>query len=151
MRPAEGLRGRVDVGLDVVDVRAGLLGEAAGLLEGGGREVEARHPGAEPGERERVGADVALEVDPAQPGDVAEERLVEADDVAQVRRVGDEPLEPVPGARRVGGGALVPVEPVHGEVVVHGAIVAHPATSAPPGFPRRFRVGSAAAGAAGQP
>ena len=37
----------------------------------------------EAGERDGVGADVALQVNAAQPGDVAESRQVESDDGAQ--------------------------------------------------------------------
>ena len=65
--PAPSTLGRVvDVGLDEVDVGAGRGGEPARLGERGRGEVEPGHPRAEPRQRDRVGADVALQVHAAQ-------------------------------------------------------------------------------------
>ena len=58
--------GVVDVGLDEVDARPELVAERLRLGDRGRAEVEPGHPRAEPRERDRVGADVALEVDAAQ-------------------------------------------------------------------------------------
>ena len=64
---------------------------------------------AEAGERDGVGADVALQMDTAQPGDVSEPRQVEPDDVTQEVRVLRELRDVVVGRGRVRGGALVPL------------------------------------------
>jgi len=117
--------GVVDVRLHELDRRVGASGEQPGLLERCAGEVKAGHLGAEPGQRHGVGADVALQVDAAQSGDVAEQRQVEADHLAEVLRFGREPLDAVVGRRGVGRSPLVPVGAVHVEVVIHAGSVAH--------------------------
>ena len=107
----------VHVRLDEVDVRTGLLRQAAGLCKGSTGEVQPGHLRPQPGQGQRVGADVALQVDPAEPVDVTKARKVEADDVAEVPGVGDELVEGVVGGGRVRRGALVPALPVDGPVV----------------------------------
>ena len=87
--------------------------------ERGVGEVEPGHARAEPGERHGVGADVALQVDAVAARDVAEQRQVEADDVAQELRVVDELRDRVVGRGGVGGDALVPVRPVDLDRVSH--------------------------------
>ena len=52
---------------------------------------------AEAGERDGVGADVALQVDTAQSSDVAESRLVEPDDGTEKVRVRSEVRDVVVG------------------------------------------------------
>ena len=82
---------------------------------------------------------------PSQPRDVAEQREVEAHDVAQVRRVGAEPVERVAGGRGVRGGTLVPVGAVDVAVVGHARIVSAKALGSSGGLGR----GDARAGAPG--
>lgn len=72
--------------------------ELARLGEGRRGKVEARDGGgAAPGQAQRVGANVALEVRAAQAGNVPEERNVEPDDSGEVVGVGDKVLDIVVG------------------------------------------------------
>ncbi|GAA1563206.1 hypothetical protein GCM10009789_15330 [Kribbella sancticallisti] len=87
------------------------------------RKVQPAHPGAEPREGHRVGADVALQVHPAEPGDVAQSRQVELHHLAEVLRILGEPLHPVVGGGGVRRDPFVPTGPVHCAVVVHPATV----------------------------
>jgi hypothetical protein len=92
---SEHVESRVHLRLDELHVALGLLGERSGLGQRRRREVEARHAGAEPSERDRVRADVALQVHALEAGDVAEQRQVEAHDVAEMAGIGPELLERV--------------------------------------------------------
>jgi hypothetical protein len=78
---AEHLDGAVQVGLDELDRLPTVERQLPGDGERRGREVEPRHPCAEARQRDGVRADVALEVDGIEPGDVAEARKVEPHDV----------------------------------------------------------------------
>jgi hypothetical protein len=69
---------------------------------------------------QRVGADVALQVDAAQTRDVAQQRAVELDHAGEGGRVADQPAHGIPLGDRVCGSALVPVRAVDVQVVVHG-------------------------------
>src|SRR5690606_9981746 len=93
--------------------------------EGRGRQIESRHPGAQPRQAQRVRADVALQVQGGEPRDVAQPRSIESHDLAQELRVVDEPLNLIPVRRRVGGSPVIPVGAIDGEVVVGHAL--HPA------------------------
>jgi len=64
--PAQSWRRVVDIGLDEVHVVPCPGDQGTCLLERGRREVQPGHPSAEPGQAERVGTDVALQVDPPQ-------------------------------------------------------------------------------------
>ena len=119
----EDVGGGVDVGFHECDVGARLLREPTGLGERGGGEVEPGHPRAEPREGDRVRPDVTLEVDAFEAGDVAEERQVVADDVAQVLLVRAESGEGVAARRCVRGRALVPVGAVDSPVVLAHAVM----------------------------
>ena len=55
-----------------------------------------------------VGADVALEMDPAQAGDVSEQAAIEADHIGEMLRIVDETLHLVVGRGGVGRRPLVP-------------------------------------------
>ncbi len=88
-------RGVHHVGVHEVHVGARDLSDPARLGQRGGGEVQPGHAGAEPRERDRVGTDVALEVHPAQAGQVAQPRYVEADDVTQMVGILGEPGDPV--------------------------------------------------------
>ena len=110
----------VHVGDVVVDRRAGRRRERPRLLDRGGGEVQPGHRRAQPGQRQRVGADVALQVRAPQAGQVTQPRPVEGDHVGQVGRVGDVALDAVVGGRGVRGRPLVPHGPVQGKVLVHG-------------------------------
>jgi hypothetical protein len=79
--------GPVDVRFDVFDRGAGLFGDAPGLRERRRGEVQPRHRRAEPGQRHRVRTDVALQMHAAQAAEIAQPGQVEADHVAEVRRV----------------------------------------------------------------
>jgi hypothetical protein len=81
----------------VVDRRAGALGEPARVRDRGVREVKAAHPRTQSGQRQRVRADVTLQVHAAQPGEVAKARPVEGHHLGQERRIGDQPLDLVIG------------------------------------------------------
>ena len=134
-QPAEGADARVDeierplvenvervvrLGLDErrVDVRGDR--ELPGLLERGPGEIESGDPGAESRERDGVGPDVALEMNGVLPRDVSEAREVEADDVAEERRILGEAGDAVVGRGDVRGDALVPVRAVDLSIVGHG-------------------------------
>ena len=57
------IRGEARIALDIRDIDAGFIGEVASVVERGGGEVEAPGPGgAKARPAERVGADVALQV-----------------------------------------------------------------------------------------
>jgi hypothetical protein len=86
-RLAKDLDGGVHVALHELDVDTRERGQTPCLLHRGRREVRAGHVRAQPRQRHRVGADVALQVDAAQTRDVAEPRQVEAHAVRQVTRV----------------------------------------------------------------
>src|SRR5258708_38637370 len=66
---------------------------------------------------------MTLQMDAAQAGDVTEQRQVEAHHIAQVLRIGDEPLDAVVGGGRMRGYSLIPVRPVDGRVVMHRCTV----------------------------
>jgi hypothetical protein len=68
----------VDVGNVEVDLGARARRQLPGDRDGSGGEVQAGHPRSQPAERDRVGADVALEMDPAESRDVPEPGQVEA-------------------------------------------------------------------------
>ena len=82
--------------------------QAAGDVERRRREVESGDPGAQPCQRQRVGADVALQVHDVEAGDVAEPRQVEPHDAGDVRG-SDVALEAVFGRRRVVSDSARPV------------------------------------------
>ncbi len=105
----EHVGGAVEVRLHVVDLGAGVAGQGSRLCEGGRGEVQPGHPGAEPVQGQRVRADVALQVDAAHPGDVAEPRHVESHHMREEGRVGAESLDGVPGRCGMRRGTLVPV------------------------------------------
>ena len=65
-------------------------GEALGLLDGGRREIQPRHRGSQPRQRDRVASDVALQMHSGEPTDVSKPRQVEANDVRQVGGMGRE-------------------------------------------------------------
>lgn len=77
--------------------------------------------------RESIGADAALQAHDVKPRDVAEPGTVEADHVAEVRRIRRicmKGSEVIVGRDGMNGGALVPVAPVGDEVlVVHGSVL----------------------------
>ncbi len=137
---AERLGRAVEIGVDELDLCADRLGEPLRLRERGRREVESGHARAEPGERHRVGADVTLQMDAVEPGDVAEPGEIERHDLAQERRVVAEARDGVVGRGGVRSGALVPARPVDRTVVVHVRSVAHAAARG-----RRLRGAVAAA------
>ena len=112
------VEGAVDVGLHELGGRPGLPGQVAGLLECGGGEVQPGHDRAEAGQRQCVGADVALQVHAAQAADVAQPGLVEPDHAAQEAGVGHELVHGVLRRGRVRRGPLVPAGPVHHLVVL---------------------------------
>src|SRR5262249_33680110 len=88
-------------------------------------EVHPCHRCPEPGQRDRVGADMALQVDAAQPPDVTEQRQGETHNVAQIMRIGDETLDVGIRGGRVWGDPLIPVRTVDGRVVIHRSTVPH--------------------------
>jgi hypothetical protein len=131
------------VGLDEVDLDLAAAGQRARLLERGGREVDADHAGAAPRERDRIEADVALEVQHVEPRD-------RADGLAQPRRLGFSQrvraghqrlgvvvrVLPVDGRQRVPMG---PVDAASGLAIHKGAredIPARRRTGKADGFPR---------------
>ena len=83
---AERVGRAVEIRLDELHLDADGRGQAPALLERGRGEVEPGHAGAEPRQRDGVGADVALQVHGVETRDVAEARTVEADDLAEERR-----------------------------------------------------------------
>ncbi len=98
----EGLRAQdgdrvIHLGFDETDVGAGQFGDPARLRERGVGEVQPGHVGAEAGQRDGVGADVALQVDAAQPADVTQQRQVEPHHIAEEGGVGGEPVHRIAG------------------------------------------------------
>ena len=91
------VEGAVDLGLHELDVRARLGRQPSRLVEGGGGEVEPGHPRPEPGEGDRVGADVALQMHAPQSADVTEAGQVEADNLTEELGIDDEPVDGVAG------------------------------------------------------
>ena len=88
------------------------------------REVEARDAaGTEPRERQRVGADVAVEMHDVEGVDAAEARKIEAHRVGKLGGIGSVLLELV--ALFVMGHPAVPVGKVDSLVIAHRAIVPH--------------------------
>lgn len=110
-----------------LDVSAGVGHQPPRRGERGGREVEPDDLRPEPVQRQRVGADVALQVHRAQPADVAQARAVEGDDMAQLVLTGQQPLAVVARRVLVDTGPVVPVRAVHREVVVAHAASVPPA------------------------
>jgi hypothetical protein len=83
-RGCEDVEGAQHVRADEADVRTGRGGELCRGVERRLREVQSGDAArAESGERQRVGADVALQVDDVESGDVAEAGQVEAHDIRQ--------------------------------------------------------------------
>ena len=117
---------RVDVGLHEPHVGAGPRGQILRRGHGRGGEVQAGHGRPQPGQRDRVGADVALQVHAPQPADVTQPGLVEPDHVAQVARVIGEPADLVVRRGDVCGDAFVPAGPVDLAISVHAGTVSHP-------------------------
>ena len=113
----------VDVSFDEFHGSAGPPGQLARLGQGGRREIQPGHRRAEPGQRDGVGPDVALQMDPAQAADVPEKRAVEPHYVAEERGVRRKAGNAVVGGGRVRGRALVPAGHVYRPVVSHHAIV----------------------------
>ena len=105
----------------------------------GRREVETGHAGAEAGERHRVGADVALQVDAAHALAGPEPRAVEGDHVADVVGIGGEAGDAVVGRAGVGRRPLVPHRPVDRDVALalgHRRTLARRGSRAVRGYPR---------------
>ena len=109
---------RVELRLDVPDLGAGARGEVARDRQRAGREVHAGDRPAEPGERKRVGPDVALQVHDVEAGEVTEPRPVVVDDAAQLFAVGGEPREVVVVDAACTGHARLPVLQVRGAGLV---------------------------------
>ena len=110
-------------------VGAGALRDAPRMCKRGGGEVEspclAR---AEAQPRDRVGADVALQVEDGKPREarlreVGQERLeVALRDAGNIAGVGDEAFDLVERRFRMHGGAVVPVVAVLGELAIEGIV-----------------------------
>ena len=98
--------------------QTGRFGDLTGDRHRRGGEVQPGHPRPEPGQREGVGPDVALQVDAAQTADVTQARHVEPDDVGQPVRVGDQVLHRISRRGAVGGCPGVPPRPVDLAVLV---------------------------------
>src|SRR5215813_2197268 len=81
--------------------RTSVPARPARLRQRGGGEVQPGHAGAEAGQRDGVGADMALEVDAAQSADVTEQRQVEPHDLAEEGGVAGETLHRVVARGRV--------------------------------------------------
>jgi hypothetical protein len=75
--------GVVHLGLDEIHLRSDQRRYPPPLCQSCGREVQPGHACAEAGERDGVSADVALQMNAAQPGDVSEPRSIELHDVTQ--------------------------------------------------------------------
>lgn len=121
-RPAaEGSRRVVDVGLDEVGLDADALRDAASRGHRLAGEVEARDPGATTGPRQRVQAEVALQVDQVQPIDRTDR--LDLDGPQRVVRAGDEALGVVEAAADVVGDPLVPEAAVQLELGTHLSIL----------------------------
>jgi hypothetical protein len=87
----------IEVGFDELDVRARRGRQSPGFVDGGGGEVQAGHPRAQAGQRDRVRADVTLQMDAALAVDVPEPGQVEPDYRAEEARVGQETHDRVVG------------------------------------------------------
>jgi hypothetical protein len=133
--PAQHVDGVVHVGAVVVDHGAGVLGQPRGVLQRPLRQVDAGHPRAEPGQRHGVGAEVALQVDAAHLGQVAEPGQVEPDDVGEMPGVVAEDLQVVAAVLGVGHGAVVPVGAVQPQVLGLGRLLGHGRGSYVPCWP----------------
>ncbi len=125
-----GRRGVVHVRLHEDDVARGVSGQPSGLGDRGRREVQPGHPGSEPGERDRVGSDMALQMDPGQARDVPQPWQVEPDDLADERGILAEPLQCILGRPGVGWCSFVPVRAVDVPVVGHVPTVPDPTAGA---------------------
>ncbi len=88
------------------------------MSEGLGSEVDPGHGGAQPRQRDRVGADVALQMEGGGAGEVAEALPIEHHDARHVGGVVDVAIDAVPVD--VAGDPIVPVGPVGGALLVHG-------------------------------
>ena len=75
----------------------------------------------QPGERERVRADMALQVHPPTATDVSQPWEVEANDIAEELRIVDELLHGIARRSRVSGCSLVPVGAIYVRVAIHDA------------------------------
>jgi len=84
----EHLRGEINVGFVKVDLCRREFGEAARLDERSRREIEPAHARAEPGERDRIRPDMALQMDAADPDDRPEPRQVKGHHLAEVAGIG---------------------------------------------------------------
>jgi hypothetical protein len=110
---AQGVHRVVHIGFHERGLEAARGGQRTGRLQGRGREVEAGHRGTVARPRERVGPQVALEVDELRAGDRAAE-LLHLEGAQVVPLLPDEPLQVVLGARPVERRRLVPEGPVDG-------------------------------------
>src|SRR5580658_9928068 len=97
MTTAEYDTGRVHIRQHELHLRAGRGGETTRLLEGRRREIDPRHTSAEPRQRDRVGADMTLQMYGIEPSNIPEPRHVEPHNVAQKRRIVREAAERVVG------------------------------------------------------
>ena len=127
--PFDDVRGEPRVALHEGRVGAGTLRDAPCVRKRGGGEVEPPCLAcAEAQPRDRVGADVALQVEDGKPGEaclreVGQERLeVAPRDAGDVARIGDEPFDLVKRRFRVNGGAVVPVVAVLRELAVEHVV-----------------------------
>ena len=104
--------------LDEVRFQAGLIGQAPGNLQRGAGKIESGDRRAAPYQAQRIPADMALQMQNALAGDVAEFGRF---NLVQGVLAGTKPVQHViaGGIARMNGGALIPVPAVHFDGVGH--------------------------------
>ena len=119
----EHLGGRIDLSLHEPGIGADPLGQPPRLFHRRRREVQPGHRRPQPRQRHRVGADVTLQVHPAQPADGAQPGKVEPDDLAEETGIGSVLLQLVVRGGGMSRDPLIPAGPVDAPIVLHAGTI----------------------------